>query len=98
MDLDVYISWFTVDIPLVRGCNSTYIVDRLSKHLHFIHCSSSVTDRGVAHLFINHHWKLDCFSECIATGRDPKYVGPICCYFTAPLNSLTTAKTPEMTA
>ena len=86
---------FIVGLPEVRGCDSLYVVvDRLSKYAHFIPCSSSITAKGVARLFLTHVWKLRGFPRSIITDRDPKFVSSFWRAFMARLkidHNMTTA-------
>ena len=59
---------FIVGLPEIRGCDSVYVVvDRLSKYAHFIPCSSSITAKAVARLFLTYVWELHGFPGSIIT-------------------------------
>jgi len=90
---------FVVALPEVDGQDSILVVvDRLSKHAHFIPCHSTITAAKCAHLFMTHIYKLHGAPRTIVSDRDPKFVCEVWRVFTKCMGSqlcFTTANHPE---
>lgn len=54
------------------------VVDRLTKHAHFIPLTTKFTTYGVVDLFFKDVYKLHCLPYRIICDRDPKFVSHFC--------------------
>jgi hypothetical protein len=65
---------FVVDLPESDGCtNVMVVVDRLTKMVHYIPCSS-IKAPDVAQLFLTHVWKLHGLPDTIISDRGSQFV------------------------
>jgi hypothetical protein len=74
------------------------IVDRLTKMKHFIPCKSTCSAEDVAHLYVEHIWKLHGLPENVVSDRGPQFVALFWKHLTQRLKikaTLSTAYHPE---
>ena len=66
---------FVTGLPLVNGFDAVLnVVDRLSKLRHIIPCSTTITSKDLAKLFIDHVWKHHGLPESCISDRGSLFV------------------------
>jgi hypothetical protein len=65
---------FITHLPSVNGYNSiATFVDTFTKHAHFVPCSSTITARDLAKLYISNAYRLHGLSTTMIGDRDKMY-------------------------
>jgi hypothetical protein len=93
--------WEIITVDLISGLPESggynaimVVVDRLSKMLHAVPTTDTVTSEGMARLYRDHVWKLHGLPQQIISDRGPQFVSR----FMKELNSILGIKTSASTA
>lgn len=66
---------FVVELPESAGYDAVMtVVDSVSKRVHFIPTTTTVTAEGSARLFLHHVWKLHGLPNSVVSDRGPQFV------------------------
>lgn len=66
---------FIVKLPLSSSFDSIFVItDHLTKGAHFIPCNESMDSHSLAHLFVQHFFRLHGFPDKIVSDRGPTFV------------------------